>query len=167
VLSDGAIMIDFGQVPRGREVRFADVLRLTPTDDAGARVTLTLSGPAGQCVRQVGFWDAEHSVVSPDLALLPGQAAQVAFEFDLGSEATCGMQMGALTLHVQHTGGHLEEWTLPLVLTVVHSGVSPSPSCTPSATPSCSLRPKPHETRTPRPTRSRTPRPKPIRTPTS
>jgi hypothetical protein len=156
VLADGSITLDLGQLPRAKAIDFEDVLRLGSKASKPVSVTLTLSGSVAHYVQRVGFWDDRQGVVSSALTLQPGQTSQVAFEFDLSSKATCGKQTGALTLKVRPADGQPQQWTLPLALTVVQSGSSPSPSCTPSASPSTSPKPKP----------SHTPKPKPSHTPT-
>jgi len=154
-LGDGSIALEFGLVPCARRIDFRDVLRLVSKASNPVSVALTLSGSAAHDVGRVGFWDARRGVVSSALTLQPGCTAQVAFEFDLSSKASCGRHTGTLTLNVRPSRGQPQQWTLPIALAVVRLGASPSPPCTPSASPSNSPTPKPSH------------KPKPRQTPTS
>jgi hypothetical protein len=98
---------------------------------ARADITLSLSGPVAAAVRQVGFWDDEHGVVTHGLSLDPGGAARIAFELDADEESPSGEQWGSLIVTAKLSDGSTQRCELPVTLTLVPADVCPSASPSP------------------------------------
>jgi hypothetical protein len=135
VLADGTIGLDLGLVPLAEAIVFPDVLRMTSTAGQTAKITLALSGPAAESVRQVGLWDEKRGIVHHGLTLKAGEEARIALGLEAGWDAPSGPQQGALTVTVTLEDGSLQQVELPLALTVVAPDTPPSASPDPASTP--------------------------------
>ncbi len=159
---DGALVLDFGQVPLAQTIQFSDCVRIASTAGEAADMTLTLSGPAARVVQRVGFWDSRLGVVCGGLTLKPGQTAQLAFQFNVGSTALLGSEPGNLTITAKLADGRVQESGLSIALDIVPADPTPTPSAT-SASPNPSTAPSasPSGTSTPSPSASSPPSPSP------
>jgi hypothetical protein len=127
VLPSGALQLDFGGVPAGEPVLFADVARMASAVDEAIGVTLSLSGPVDGVVRSVGFIDGAGCVVGSGLTVAPGQTERLAFSFDLGSGAAAGLYQGVLTVTARLGEGAVQRSQVPVAATVMQAADASEP----------------------------------------
>ncbi|HSL94850.1 MAG TPA: hypothetical protein VLA35_02875 [Thermoleophilia bacterium] len=121
VVSGGALHLDFGELPAGEPVVFADVARVSSSVEEPISVTLSLSGPIGGVVRSVGFTDGAGSIVGSGLSVAPGETERLAFGFDLGSGTAAGLYQGALTVTAELGDGAVQRCQVPVAATVLEA----------------------------------------------
>ena len=177
--TNGALALDFGQLPFSTTSQFSDVVRIASRANVAADVTLSFTGPASGNVRLLGAWDANQARIDTTspltsikggvqraLTLRPWQTIQLAVAFAPGANAPTGNQAALLTIAAVARGGRLERWRIPVILEVLQPTTSPSasPSPSPATSPTETTSPSPSDSPVPP---SDTPAPSPTSTPSS
>jgi hypothetical protein len=119
VLPSGALHLDFGELPAGEPVAFADAARVSSSVDEPITVTLSLSGPVAYLVQSVGFADSAGGIVETGLSVAAGEAERLGFRFDLSSETAAGLYQGALSVTAELGDGTVQRCQAPVTATVV------------------------------------------------
>jgi hypothetical protein len=126
LLPGGTLKLDFGEVPAGDAVEFADVVRMTSAAGEPVTVTLALAGPVTGVVQRVGFSDGAGGIAGDGLSLAVGETARLAFELDPGPEAPAGTLHGTLTVAAALAGVDTQHCEVPVAVTIVAGEEAPS-----------------------------------------
>ena len=124
-IAGGGIALDFGDVRRGADLAWCDVLRVTSGSPAPIHIAFTASGAIAPFVRGVSFADAG----SLD-GLEPEQTRRIAVRLAVPRDSAPGTYDGTLTVAVV---GDDERHEFPMTITVL--GPKPHPSASPSCSP--------------------------------